>query len=149
MLSDKQIADVRSISRTLVRELGFMNRNIAGTDLSPSAVHAIVEIGMAGSLSALELRSLLILEKSSISRLIQSLLRKGLVEEMNSTTDGRVKLVKLTRRGEQTLDQINAYAESRISSSLNHLGASEVQTLLIGLALYSRALTQDRTSADQ
>ncbi|WP_342212198.1 hypothetical protein [Roseitalea porphyridii] len=45
------IAHIRDASRRLVRELGFMQATLAGTDLSPSAVHAIIEIGL-GAVSA-------------------------------------------------------------------------------------------------
>lgn len=123
-----------------------MNRNIAGTDLSPSAVHAIVEIGLAGFLSAHELRLLLILEKSSISRLVHALSEKGLITETNSKEDGRVKLIELTSLGRQKLKAINAYAENRISTSLSRLNANDCSAVLRGISLYSEALTKSRLS---
>lgn len=143
----KQVSRVRAISRALVRELGFMNRNIAGTDLSPSAVHTIVEIGLAESLSANDLRELLILEKSSVSRLIQSLVSKGLVTETNSELDGRKKLIRLTKKGTQTLNYIDSYAETRICSALGNLNANDRNLILDGLKLYSSCLTQGRLDA--
>ncbi|MGO3570299.1 MAG: MarR family transcriptional regulator, partial [Serratia grimesii] len=36
---------IRDASRHLVRELGFMGSTLAETDLPPSAVHALIEIG--------------------------------------------------------------------------------------------------------
>ena len=41
------IAEIRRSSRELVRELGLLQPGAAGTDLSISAVHAILEIGAA------------------------------------------------------------------------------------------------------
>lgn len=145
--SSKQVADIRTISRTLVRELGFMNRNIAQTDLSASAVHAIVEIGLAKSLSANDLQSLLLLEKSSVSRLLQTLLKKRLVSQTTSTADSRIKLIKLTNEGKQKLRIIDAYADSRISSSLEHLANDDYRTVLQGVNLYAESLTKGRLNS--
>lgn len=121
-----------------------MNRNIAKTDLSASAVHAIVEIGLARSISANDLRALLLLEKSSISRLVQTLLEKRLVSEKTSKADGRIKLIELTNLGKQKLKMIDAYAESLISSSLELLGTDDRQAVLKGVSLYAKSLTTVR-----
>ncbi len=145
-LSITQLNDIRALSRTLVRELGFMHRSVANTDLSPSAVHAIVEIGLAKSLTANDLCELLILEKSSISRLVKSLLKKELIKEFHSKTDGRVKVLSLTVKGQQQLKAIDAYAQARISTSLQHLGKSDYLSLRNGLTLYTESLTNSRNN---
>ena len=44
---------VRAASRQLVRELSFMNDSLAGTDLPPSAVHALIEIDARDDLAEL------------------------------------------------------------------------------------------------
>lgn len=67
------VSDIRAASRSLVREFGLMNRTVAGTDLSASAVHAIIEIGKAGGLSSRDLCGKLLLEKSTVSRLVKPL----------------------------------------------------------------------------
>ena len=62
------VSDIRSASRDLVREFGLMNRTVAGTDLSVSAVHAIIEIGRVEGLSSKHLCEKLLLEKSTVIR---------------------------------------------------------------------------------
>ena len=44
---DQTIRQLRELSRKLVRELGFMRSTLAGSDLAPSAVHALIEIGLS------------------------------------------------------------------------------------------------------
>ena len=46
---------IRSASRQMVRELGFMQSTLAATDYPPSAVHAILEIGAQRTLTAVQL----------------------------------------------------------------------------------------------
>ncbi len=52
---DATILELRDFSRKLVRELGFMRTTLADSELAPSAVHAILEIGMAPGISAKDL----------------------------------------------------------------------------------------------
>jgi len=138
------IADIRAASRDLVRELGFLNRTLAGTDLSPSAVHAIVEIGLAGALSARELSERLILEKSTVSRLLASLLARGLVAEARSAEDGRIKHLSLTAKGEELLAGITRFAEAQVEGALASLAPEAGRTVLAGLRTYADALAAHR-----
>lgn len=90
-LTHANILSVRDASRRMVRELGFMQPTLAETDLPASAVHAIIELGNQGAMTANQLGQLLLLEKSTISRMLARLVERGLVEEQPSDVDGRAK----------------------------------------------------------
>ncbi|MFT5114708.1 MAG: hypothetical protein ACI8P9_004048 [Parasphingorhabdus sp.] len=47
------VTDIRAASCNHVREFGLMSRPIAGTDLSVSAVHSVIEIGKTNGMSSL------------------------------------------------------------------------------------------------
>jgi DNA-binding MarR family transcriptional regulator/GNAT superfamily N-acetyltransferase len=134
------ISDVRAASRDLVRQLGLMNKTVAGTDLSLSAVHAIIEIGEAGELSSRRLSAKLLLEKSTVSRLVKALLQRDLIHESRCQQDLRVKLLSLTRRGRQTLQGIDRFAEAQVSNALQRLQSDSRLGVLQGLSDYSKAL---------
>ncbi|WP_026379423.1 MarR family winged helix-turn-helix transcriptional regulator [Afifella pfennigii] len=138
------VADIRAASRLLVRELGFLNKTIAGTGLSPSTVHAVMEIGFAGKVSARQLSDILLLEKSTVSRLLGPLLQKGLVRESRSGADRRVKLLSLTAKGERLFAAITAFAERQVEAALRPLSQPERQRVLAGLETYAGALTAAR-----
>ena len=70
---DKTIQDLREFSRKLVRELGFMRSSLAGSELAPSAVHAIIEIGLQPGIQARDLAAILRLDKSNTSRQVAKL----------------------------------------------------------------------------
>ena len=130
----------------MVRELGFMNRTIAGTDLTASAVHAVVEVGAAGRLSAKHLSERLLLEKSTVSRLVRSLVEKGELGELRSDEDARRKYLHLTSKGEKTLAAITEFAESQVANAIEPLGRHSRQKVLQGLEAYAGALTASRKS---
>lgn len=141
---DNEIVAIRDASRRLVRELGFMRGTLAGTSLPPSAVHAIIEIGARGSLSAAALCEILTLEKSSVSRLVRRLIEAGELTEAPSDRDGRVKLLTLTERGVTTLEAIDCFARGQVAGSLAGLDKRARDTVREGLALYANALRARR-----
>jgi DNA-binding MarR family transcriptional regulator/GNAT superfamily N-acetyltransferase len=134
------VCDIRTASRDLVRQFGLMNQTVAGTDLTLSSVHAIIEIGRAGQLSSRELSQKLQLEKSTVSRLVKSLVVRGEFRELRSSNDLRIKLLSLTRQGKKTLGNIDRYAETQVSNALDRLNVDSRQGVLKGLQDYSAAL---------
>jgi DNA-binding MarR family transcriptional regulator/GNAT superfamily N-acetyltransferase len=139
-LSRSDILAVRDASRRMVRALGFLQPTLAETDLPPSAVHAVVEIGNAGAMTAQRLGQLLMLEKSTVSRLLARLAERGLVAETPSETDGRAKILTLTPEGHAVLGDINRFADLQVGRALNGLGSAARQRVVGGLADYADAL---------
>ncbi|PKR89233.1 MarR family transcriptional regulator [Pleomorphomonas diazotrophica] len=116
-----------------------MGGAFAGTDLSPSAVHALIEIEKGG-LTARDLGTVLRLEKSSVSRMLRKLVAAGDVTETADEADGRVKRLSLTAEGRTRVAGIHAFARRQVGGALALLRAGEARTVLDGLRLYSRAL---------
>lgn len=139
-LTQADILSVRDASRRMVRELGFMQPTLAETDLPPSAVHAIIEIGNHGSMTANQLGQVLLLEKSTISRLLARLVERRLIEEKPSEADGRAKILSLTPAGHALLGDINRFANRKVGKALHALNGSARQRVVAGLADYADAL---------
>jgi DNA-binding MarR family transcriptional regulator len=138
------IDDVRAASRQMVRELGFMEATVAATDYPPSAVHTILEIGIRGPMTAVQLAGFLRLEKSSVSRLVGKLIENGELKETSDAEDGRVKPLALTAKGRRTLDALHAFGRRQVTGALSRLTDTEQRTVRDGLMLYARALEADR-----
>lgn len=62
MADTSLIQQIRTASRLMVRELGFMNTTLASTHYSPSAVHTLLEVSVRGAMTAAQLVTLLGLE---------------------------------------------------------------------------------------
>lgn len=146
-LKHSEILSVRDASRRMVRDLGFMQATLAETELSPSAVHAIIEIGASGSLTANRLAQILLLEKSTVSRLLARLLERGLIAESVHDGDGRSKLISLTEAGLALLADIDRFANLRVGRALHALSANKRHAVIEGLDAYACALAQMRGGA--
>ena len=144
MITHSETAAIRDASRHLVRELGFLQDTLAGTHLPPSAVHALVEIGARGSTTAVDLCDALLLEKSSVSRMLRKLVDGGEVASVAHDDDGRAKRLMLTKRGRATLYKIDRYARSQVEEALARLPSPARACVSEGLSAYARALAARR-----
>lgn len=135
------IDDIRTASRQLVRELGFMGDDFAGTDLSPSAVHALIEIEACAGIMARDLGAILRLEKSSVSRMLRKLVVSGDICEQADHSDSRSKRLYLTDKGRQRVEAIHGFARQQVASALDRTAPQDSRRILEGLRLYAEALS--------
>jgi DNA-binding MarR family transcriptional regulator len=142
------IDDIRAASRLMVRELGFMDATVAASDYPPSAVHTILEIGIRGPMTSGELGDFLLLEKSSVSRLVRKLIDCGELRETPDELDARSKLLSLTAKGRRTLEALHAFGRQQVIGALAVLTAAEQRMVREGLMLYARALRQARVESE-
>lgn len=142
---DRQLVlGIRLASRTLVRELGFLNRHLAGTDLTPSQVHALLELERFPDAQASDLCSLFRLDKSAVSRLLADLVDRGFVRRAISRTDGRQRKLTITRKGKLQLETIHRKATRQVNDALKVVDERQWESILASLHLFSDALAKTR-----
>lgn len=146
-LSTTRIDKMRSSARHIVRELGFMQKGLAGTELSPSAVHTIIELGYGAVKNATDLGELLHLEKSSVSRLVQKLENDGLIEAGIDPSDKRSRVLSLTQEGANLLWEVEGFARRQLRSALDVLSTPEIAQIETGLALFAKSLSDGGVAA--
>lgn len=140
---EQTIRDLREFSRKLVRELGFMRTSLAGSDLAPSAVHAIIEIGLQPGIQARDLAGILRLDKSNTSRQLAKLESAGLVTRETDTGDARASRLTLTAAGLELRARIDQFATDQVSRALRKLAPDDQQSLIRFMSLYADALSRE------
>jgi DNA-binding MarR family transcriptional regulator len=140
----EELSRDRAASRQMVRELGFMEQTLAATDYPPSAVHTILEIGVRGPLTSVQLAEILHLEKSSVSRMVRKLVECGELNEASDAADARIKPLSLTPKGRRTLAALHEFGRRQVSGALSHLTETERKLVREGLVIYAEALTASR-----
>ncbi|MGH1467160.1 MAG: GNAT family N-acetyltransferase [Cognatishimia sp.] len=145
--STHRIDKLRAASRDIVRELGFMQKGLAGTELSPSGVHTIIELGYGTVTNASDLSDILHLEKSSVSRLVQKLAEDGLVETTSNTIDRRSRQIGLTKEGKALLKSLEEFGRQQMRSAFEHLTKDDLTKVETGLTLFAEALRGEKRSA--
>lgn len=130
MSNGSKIRLVRDALRRFNRWAGVLKSDPYGLQLSLSQGSALVDIDRYGPLRPGTLATMLNLEKSSISRLIQTLIKKKLVVLSDHTQDARAKLLTLTSKGKEAVRVINRLADRSIEQAFHSLSVSEQDQLV-------------------
>ena len=139
------VLGIRLASRTLVRELGFLGQKLAGTDLTPSQVHALLELENNPGLKASQLKEVLRLDKSATSRLLMDLVRRRLLRATTSASDRRARTLALTARGHRLLEDIHRRTNRQVAGAIASLDSRDRKAVLKGLQLFAAGLVEHRT----
>jgi DNA-binding MarR family transcriptional regulator len=128
MISDNDIALVRSFNRLVTRQVGALNdRYLGRRPLGESRV--LFEIGTDGA-TPRDLRARLGLDSGYLSRMLGSLERDGLVEKTPNPADRRTKRLRLTPTGRSQLDELDRISDELAASVLAPLTPEQRGILL-------------------
>jgi len=105
-------------------------RDFSITPVQYSLMTALAERGELDQNSlALEIG----LERTSVAEVVPRLQERGLLERRPSRSDGRVKLVRLTRKGRNLLRRMAPAAQRAHERTIDRLPAAERDTFLLHL----------------
>jgi putative acetyltransferase len=141
------IQNIRQHTRQLVRELDVLDSDFLDTGLNLSQCHALFEVEQQKSLNLMELCGMLCIDKSTASRSVKELIKKGLVKVSDHEADKRQKLFSVTPVGSAILQRNNVLANQQVEAALELLDESEQAAVERGLGLYAKALYRSRQQA--
>jgi len=139
-----QVEAIRRAARLMVRELHLLDGRLCIAGFSFSECHLITELQRLGQASASDLGELLVLEKSTVSRLVNGLLRKGMLETRVDLSDRRRRWLRLTSAGQLGADRVHLYARAQVAAALDYVADGELPNVIDGLDRYARALRYAR-----
>ncbi len=144
MISPSEIQEIRSHTRTLVRELNLLSGNFEDSELNYTECHVLFELDKHGRLRLRELAEILLLDKSTLSKVTKKLIEQTLVTAIVNPVDRREKWLELTPKGKEKTNNNNASADSQVGATLALIPEAEIKTVNEGLKLYARALHKKR-----
>jgi DNA-binding MarR family transcriptional regulator len=102
------VSEFRAVLRRLERLIGFQAKDDATCcGVTLAQCHVLIEIGSGPGLSVKELASRLGLDKSTLSRTVESLVKDGLADRGPDPSDRRAVVVRLTKKGLASLAVID------------------------------------------
>ncbi len=143
-----RIAQLRHHSRKLVRELGMLSLSQSREQRSSQHWHTLIEISGQKGITTSALTNLLLLSKSTLSRVVNALIKEGLVTS-RSGVDKREKYLYLTPEGAAELKYIDEYSEIKIKSAFKFLTKVEQDHIISAINLYAQALEKGRLFREQ
>ena len=105
---DRDAADLQAAVADLVRVYQFRDRDrICCHDISVTQGYALETLVEHGSMRLSALAERLFLDKSTTSRVVTTLVKKGYVEQGSDAQDGRAIALSATRKGRNLCARIN------------------------------------------
>ena len=106
---DRDAVALQQAIADLVRVYQFRDRDrICCHDVSVTQCYALETLVGHGPLRLRALAARLFLDKSTTSRVVNTLVRKGYVEQRADATDGRAMLINATRQGQRLYARITS-----------------------------------------
>ncbi len=143
-MDDDTLRAFRADSRTMVRELGFLQDAWAPAGIAHAQVHVLLELASAGVLQPGELSEHLQSDPAVISRSVKALASKGLLDRHPDPADRRQRNLTLTEAGRAVVRGIDADAASQVRRALAVLDPSSREVVVQGMRAYAKALRRAR-----
>lgn len=131
---------VRNAARQLVREFRLLDGRGEYCGLPFSECHLITELNTLGEATASDLCERLVLEKSTMSRLVNKLVDRGLICAACCEDDRRARILCLTEKGKDLAGEVDRIATSQVESALSFVSPKEAEIVLRGLSRYASSL---------
>lgn len=144
-LSREAINELRHDARRVVRELGLLNDAYYEIGVTLAERHLLIELAEFSLPTMGEIAERLLLDKSTISRLISKAVKKGYVKCVLDERDKRKRFLQITEKGKQTLHAFEPIAFNQTKEALLTLTPDEIETVHKGIALYAKGLKYSRT----
>lgn len=144
-LSDKKINILRQDARSVVRELGLLNDAYFEVGITLAERHLLIELASAHvPLTARDIAERLLLDKSTVSRLVARASKKGFITCLPDQKDKRKRFLQFTDLGRTTLNTFEPIAFDQTKKALQTLSVDEIDLVYQGVALYSQGLKNSR-----
>jgi DNA-binding MarR family transcriptional regulator len=140
-------ANLQSQMIALVRAFGLHKPDTTpcGQPVSVAEAHALIELERSAPLSQNELAGRLLLEKSTVSRLVASLEQHGWISRTRSQHDARRVELSLTAEGRRIQGQIAAARTAKFQRVLEAVPIAEREQVLAALNILVEALHASST----
>jgi DNA-binding MarR family transcriptional regulator len=137
----QQAEKLNRLTKDLLRTFQMRDRNeITCCGVSVSQCYTLDTLGEHGEMSMVQLARKMFLDKSTMTRVVDGLIERELVVRRFDENDRRLIYVTLTAAGCKLLEGIRAQQLNSLRQILERIPASERQSLLGGLEIFSEAV---------
>lgn len=137
------VKQFREYTRQLECHLGNMNQSdCCCCGVSTTQCFMIVEIGRKPGISVKELAEVLRIDKSGVSRSVEELVQKEIVERNPSKEDRRYVVLNLLPKGQARFEKIENDMYLKFKEVLEQIPMEKREQVVEALKLYNEACTK-------
>ncbi len=131
MRRDQEIIDqIRSFNRFYTNVIGLLDQHFLESPFSLTEGRVLYEICNTEVCSAKKIRANIVIDEGYLSRILDSFAKRGLIRRTPAPTDGRLRIIVLTERGDREFASLNESSNRLISQLIERLTEEEREDLL-------------------
>lgn len=122
-----EIENIRETLRRFERELNIQNENCCNTGISLGQCHMVLDIEALNNTSVTELAEIQNLDKSTVSRSVDNLYKKDLINREINPDSRRQSIISLSDKGKHVCADINKINNEFFKCVFNDLDQEEFE----------------------
>jgi len=140
--ADIGAADLGRSMVALVRAFGLHRptETPCGEAIPVGEAHALMDLAERGPMSHGSLATSLRLEKSTVSRLVRQMDKRGWIERYGASGDGRVVLIRLSRKGRGAAARLDNARRAKFETLLAGIPKDKRSSTIAALEVLRKAL---------
>lgn len=124
------IEKIRSFNRFYTNIIGLLDQHFLDSPFSLTEGRVLYEICNTEDCSAKKIRANIVIDEGYLSRILDSFVKRGLIEKTPSPKDGRLWIIVPTEKGKGEFSNLNENSNTLISRMIEKLSAVEREDLL-------------------
>lgn len=142
-MDSESIREFRNTMRKLERALDDqLQEGVQCCGVSLVQCHTLMELNLQEEINLKDLSSELGLDKSTVSRGIEYLVKRGLVERRTDSNNRRFVLISLSEKGKEVCTTINTFCDQYYLEVFRRIPQDKHPQVLESLLLFTGALMQ-------
>lgn len=138
MKKDDVITEIRGFNRFYTNILGLLDQHIINSGYSLTEARIIFEIGKTDTCTANQLCSVLDIDRSYMSKIINKFEKQQLVNRTICSTDNRNIEIHMTDKGKAVLHELERNANRQIEELILKLNIAEWEELINGIRVVKK-----------
>lgn len=138
--------EFRKVLRHFERELAVQNNSNCCCGVTVTQCHALMELDMKDNLTLGELAARLNLDNSTVSRTVESLVRKELIDRKIPPRNRRTTIISLTDKGKSVCNSINEGNDEYYNKILSSFPEDKRTSFIDFFELFVRAMIEENNN---
>ena len=126
----EMIDQIRSFNRFYTDIIGLLDQHFLNSPFSLTEGRVLYEICNRQDCSAKRIRENIVIDEGYLSRILDNFVKRGLIRKTPSSTDGRLRIIVPTEKGEREFSKLNDNSNTLISQMVEKLSEIEREDLL-------------------
>jgi DNA-binding MarR family transcriptional regulator len=148
-MNKEYIRKLREILRKFEQEIYFQNHASCCEGISLAQCHTLLEIEKQGEISVTDLAGRLSLDKSTVSRTVDGLVRMDMVDRIIPSENRRLAMTRLTELGLQACSSIHNTNDSYFRAIMKDFAPEEREMFLNLFGKLARNMEQIREQNEE